>query len=169
MTCTGRPFRRPRRVAQTSDNESTFPYDGRTIHIPRGIRRDLACPPVSEGLPERLGHSRVRRDDPEAQNIDVTPLHGLFHDTVVQLATDTSSAMRAMHHQEADVSDARSRPSMKNIREPEELARVFAPQSKVELAPRVKTARKSLKHFMAVRGSRGAARDTAGVVRSGLQ
>lgn len=169
VTCTGRPFRRPRRVAQTSDNESTFPYGSRTIHIPRGIRRDLACRPVAEGLPERLGHSRVRRDDPDAQNIDVTPLHGLLHDTVVQLATDTSSAMRAMHHQEADVSDARSRPSMKNIREPEELARVFAPQSKVELAPRVKAARKSLKHFMAVRWSRGAARDTAGVVRSGLQ
>ena len=58
---------------------------------------------------------------------------------------------------------------MKNIREPEELARVFAPQAKVELAPRVKASRKSLKHVMAVRWSRGAACDAAGVVRSGLQ
>jgi hypothetical protein len=130
-------------MVPTSGGESALPYGGRAAHIPRDIRSDLARRPISESLPERFGHSRVRSDDPEAQNIDITPLNGSLHDTVVQLATDTSSAMRAMHHQKADVSDARSRPSVEDIREPEELAGVFTPQPDAELAPRIKAGRKS--------------------------
>ncbi len=77
--------------------------------------------------------------------------------------------MRVMHRQKADVSDARLRPSMEDVRESEKLTGVFTPQPDAELAPRTKARRKSFQHLAAVRWLGLVARGAARVFWSRLQ